>query len=88
MTKYLFIGALLAAARIAMAGELLHLTGHLLAGFTAIAHVYMGVLLHKAWISTKGHDPDRRYWLLFWAMNVVEVGSAIVTKIVAGIVMI
>jgi hypothetical protein len=42
-------GLLLAAIRLFMAFGVFTIEGHLLAGYTAIAHVYMGVLLCHWW---------------------------------------
>lgn len=44
-------GLVLAAMRLAMAFGLLSLQGHWLAGYTAIAHVYVGILLHCWWVN-------------------------------------
>jgi hypothetical protein len=44
-------GLVMAAIRLLMAFGLVNLQGHWLAGFTAIAHVYMGILLHCWWVS-------------------------------------
>jgi hypothetical protein len=47
----IYTGITLAVVRLCMAFQLLVLTGHWLAGFTAMAHVYMGILLHCWWVN-------------------------------------
>lgn len=44
-------GLVFAAIRLLLAFGVVSLEGHWLAGFTAIAHVYMGVLLHFWWVN-------------------------------------
>jgi hypothetical protein len=82
-------GFALAAVRLLMAFGMLTIEGHLLAGYTAIAHVYMGVLLHSWWINRYEFRESIYYWFVkqpwqwrfFWFMNTVEVFSFFVSRI-------
>ena len=80
-------GLVFAATRLAMAFGVLSIEGHWLAGFTAIAHVYMGVLLHCWWVERPKFETVKQWlydqpwqWHFFWFMNAVEVFSAIKSR--------
>jgi hypothetical protein len=56
------LGLVLAVTRLAMAFGLVSLQGHGIAGFTAIAHVYMGILVCDWW-HNRTKWLDHAYWL-------------------------
>lgn len=65
-------GLLLAAIRLLMAFGVFTIEGHFLAGYTAIAHVYMGVLLCDWWHNrAKWSDAEKwkstqHWWPFSW----------------------
>lgn len=90
-------GLLLAAIRLLMAYNVFTMEGHFLAGYTAIAHVYMGVLLCDWWHNRAKWNDDEILesdmtvcqwnvlqpwqWHFFWFMNAVEVFSFAISRI-------
>ena len=77
------LGVWFAAIRLLAAFNCIQLEGHVLAGYTALAHVYMGVL-GCLWWHNRHPEPNWLkqpwQWHLFWAMNCVEVFSAIISR--------
>jgi len=84
------IGIVLAIVRLLMAFGVITLEGHLLAGYTAIAHIFIGVVGWDWWLNrvesglwgSEEWMGFRTYFKsqpwqfrLFWAMNAVEVFS-------------
>lgn len=71
-------GIVLGILRLLIAFRILPLEGHLLAGYTAIAHVYMGILLAVCWSTKPTLLSLKGYWSLFWLLNAVEIASVII----------
>jgi hypothetical protein len=77
------IGIVLAIVRLLMAFGVITLEGHLLAGYTAVAHIFIGVVGWDWWLNRYKFRESYTYWLthqpwqfrLFCAMNAVELFS-------------
>ena len=81
-------GILLAIIRMLIATHTLELSVHPLAFYTAVAHVYMGVLLNSWWINRYKFRESYYYWFTkqpwqwqwFWTMNAVEIVCFLIDK--------